>query len=219
MERLAECEPGTVASMLYGHTFFPASVSASSSPATIECSVLYLSDVIDDDATSRILTMDAFYAIASDANGVMAAFGVSLRLSNLEWAIMTSLDKASRSLCWQGIAVAVLRCAGRPPLQPAAAARRDHGPQYLHCRLLRDGLRGLLQPVVPPPHPMRRGHGSGLYPGFCVDYTVEVMHFSNLGPASDPMGTKFMKGMRACGYDVLHGCITGMIGVGCLMLA
>ena len=203
-----------VASMLYGHSFFPASVSASSSPATIECSVLYLSDVIDDDATSRILTMDAFYAIASDANGVMAAFGASLRLSNFEWAIMTSLDKASRSLCWQGIAVAVLAVQAvllfSLPLRRAVITALNIFV-VVFCVMGYVGYSNqsyhLLTLCV-----------AAMGPGFCVDYTVEVMHFSNLGPASDPMGTKFMKGMRACGYDVLHGCITGMIGVGCLML-
>jgi len=49
--------------------------------------------------------------------------------------------------------------------------------------------------------------------GFCVDYTVEVMHFSVLGEATDSMGTKFGNAIKACGYDVLHGCATAIIGV------
>jgi hypothetical protein len=49
--------------------------------------------------------------------------------------------------------------------------------------------------------------------GFCVDYTVEVMHFSVLGEATDSMGTKFGNAIKACGYDVLHGCATAILGV------
>ena len=49
--------------------------------------------------------------------------------------------------------------------------------------------------------------------GFCVDYTVELMHFSVIGEPGDSMGVKFANALRACGYDVLHGCATAFIGV------
>jgi len=203
-----------IASMLYGHSYFPPSSGAAAPPTTIECSILHLRDVIDDDASGRISTMDAFYAIASDANVVMRGFGTSLRLSNFEWAIMTSLDKASSSLCWQGIAVAVLAVQAvllfSLPLRRAVITAANI-LIVVFCVMGYVGYSGqsyhLLTLCV-----------AAMGPGFCVDYTVEVMHFSNIGPRSDPMGTKFMKGMRACGYDVLHGCVTGMLGVGCLMM-
>jgi hypothetical protein len=54
--------------------------------------------------------------------------------------------------------------------------------------------------------------------GFCVDYTVEVVHFSMLAPPGNPMSQKFVHAMRGCGYDVLHGCNTAIIGVICLCL-
>mgnify|MGYP006166032217 FL=1 len=49
--------------------------------------------------------------------------------------------------------------------------------------------------------------------GFCVDYTVELMHFSVIGAPTDTMGVKFGNALKACGYDVLHGCDTAIIGV------
>ena len=49
--------------------------------------------------------------------------------------------------------------------------------------------------------------------GFCVDYTVHIMHFSNLGKASDPMNVKMQRGIELCGYDVLHGASTAFVGV------
>ena len=49
--------------------------------------------------------------------------------------------------------------------------------------------------------------------GFCVDYTVELMHFSVIGEPDDSMGVKFANALKACGYDVLHGCMTALIGV------
>ena len=49
--------------------------------------------------------------------------------------------------------------------------------------------------------------------GFCVDYTVELMHFSCIGSPKDSMGLKFGNALKACGYDVLHGCATAIIGV------
>eukprot|EP00966_Prymnesium_polylepis_P287652 6644184-Prymnesium_polylepis.1 len=49
--------------------------------------------------------------------------------------------------------------------------------------------------------------------GFCVDYTVEVMHFSVLGAPGAPQSAKFEAAMVGCGYDVLHGCSTAFIGV------
>ena len=39
------------------------------------------------------------------------------------------------------------------------------------------------------------------------------MHFSVIGEPHDTMGVKFSNALRACGYDVLHGCATAMIGV------
>ena len=48
---------------------------------------------------------------------------------------------------------------------------------------------------------------------FCVDYTVELMHFSVIGEPEDSMGTKFSNALKACGYDVLHGCMTAILGV------
>jgi len=49
--------------------------------------------------------------------------------------------------------------------------------------------------------------------GFCVDYTVETMHFSVVGNPADPPPIKFESALKACGYDVLHGCATAFIGV------
>jgi len=54
--------------------------------------------------------------------------------------------------------------------------------------------------------------------GFCVDYTVHIMHFSNLGKASDSMRVKMRRGIEACGYDVFHGAATAFIGVFLLSL-
>lgn len=54
--------------------------------------------------------------------------------------------------------------------------------------------------------------------GFCVDYTVEVVHFSMLAPPGNPMSQKFVHSIRGCGYDVLHGCNTAILGACCLCL-
>ena len=47
--------------------------------------------------------------------------------------------------------------------------------------------------------------------GFCVDYTVHVLHFA--APASDPAPVKFRRSVQTCGYDVFHGCATAFLGV------
>ena len=53
--------------------------------------------------------------------------------------------------------------------------------------------------------------------GFCVDYTVEVMHFASLAPPGSPASRRFEYAMKAAGYDVLHGSVTGAIGCCCLI--
>ena len=203
------------AALLFGHSYYPLTAAANAaSPDTIECSILYLNDVSSSDAGVRIGTMDAIYAITSRANARLAPLGASIRLNNFEWAINTSLDKASRSLCWQSIAVAVLAVGVvllfSLPLRRASIAATNIFVVVV-CVLGFVGYSGqsyhLLSLCV-----MAMG------PGFCVDYTVEVMHFSNLGPSTERTGAKFTRGMRLCAFDVFHGCITGMLGVGCLML-
>jgi len=49
--------------------------------------------------------------------------------------------------------------------------------------------------------------------GFCVDYTVHVMHFSSLGQPSDSTALKVQRGLEACGYDVFNGAMTAFLGV------
>jgi len=49
--------------------------------------------------------------------------------------------------------------------------------------------------------------------GFCVDYTVELMHFSSSAGAGKTMADKMQSAIVACGYDVGHGCATAFIGV------
>ena len=53
--------------------------------------------------------------------------------------------------------------------------------------------------------------------GFCVDYTVHVLHFA--APASDPMPAKIERSIKAVGYDVFHGCATAFLGVFMLSFA
>jgi hypothetical protein len=45
-----------------------------------------------------------------------------------------------------------------------------------------------------------------------MTWQVEIMHFSSLGNPNDRLAFKFQHAMRAAGYDVLHGCITAMLG-------
>ena len=49
--------------------------------------------------------------------------------------------------------------------------------------------------------------------GFCVDYTVEIMHFSSSSGAGRTMGDKCASAIKAAGYDVGHGSTTALIGV------
>jgi predicted RND superfamily exporter protein len=44
------------------------------------------------------------------------------------------------------------------------------------------------------------------------------MHFSSLGNPNDTLALKFQHAMRAAGYDVMHGCITAMLGTLTIML-
>merc|ERR1719231_675074 len=127
---------------------------------------------------------------------------------------MTSLDKASQSLCWQGVLVAIttVMCIllFTLPLRRALITGVNICA-VVYCTMGFMGYSGLSYNLLTL-------CVSAMAPGFCVDYTVEVMHFSNLGPRIDPMGVKMQKGMRLCGYDVLHGCMTGILGVLCLMM-
>jgi len=50
--------------------------------------------------------------------------------------------------------------------------------------------------------------------GFCVDYTCHIVHFSDHGvPPSAGWDVRMGHALRECGYDVLLGCITSLIGV------
>jgi len=53
--------------------------------------------------------------------------------------------------------------------------------------------------------------------GFCVDYTVELMHFSSTAAAGSRMAEKMGSAVAACGYDVMHGCATAIVG--CLVIS
>eukprot|EP00322_Chrysochromulina_rotalis_P020823 CAMPEP_0115858550 /NCGR_PEP_ID=MMETSP0287-20121206/16157_1 /TAXON_ID=412157 /ORGANISM="Chrysochromulina rotalis, Strain UIO044" /LENGTH=179 /DNA_ID=CAMNT_0003312821 /DNA_START=9 /DNA_END=547 /DNA_ORIENTATION=- len=53
--------------------------------------------------------------------------------------------------------------------------------------------------------------------GFCVDYTVELMHFSSTAVAGARMADKMSSAVAACGYDVMHGCATAIVG--CLVIS
>jgi len=53
--------------------------------------------------------------------------------------------------------------------------------------------------------------------GFCVDYTVELMHFSSTAAAGARMAQKMGGAVAVCGYDVLHGCCTAIVG--CLVIS
>ncbi|KAL1524744.1 hypothetical protein AB1Y20_019627 [Prymnesium parvum] len=199
-----------LAQLLFGHVVYEGDAKTAS---TIECTVVYLNDVVSKDASSRIDIMHSFYDITKRANELLPG-GASIRLNNFEWAINTSLDDASSYLCWQGIIVAILTVQVvlifTLPLFRALITTINIF-LVVFCVIGFMGYAGfnynLLTLCV-----------TAMGPGFCVDYTVEVMHFSNLGPAADRMGLKFTKGMKLCGYDVLHGSVTGMLGVACLMM-
>eukprot|EP00927_Polykrikos_kofoidii_P071076 TRINITY_DN67409_c0_g1_i1.p1 TRINITY_DN67409_c0_g1~~TRINITY_DN67409_c0_g1_i1.p1 ORF type:complete len:950 (-),score=157.32 TRINITY_DN67409_c0_g1_i1:216-2807(-) len=204
-----------VAQSLFGHSYYPVNAAQSGVvPATIECTMTYLSNVVSRNASARIETMNGYYVVTTEANSALAATGTSVRLNSIEWAIMTSLDKHAPWLCWQSIIIAIatvmLILLFTLPLRSAIVSAVNVG-------LVVFSMMGFMG-YANQSYNLLTLSVTAMGPGFCVDYTVEMMHFANLGPRHDRVGVKMMKAMRLCGYDVFHGCVTGMLGVVCLML-
>ena len=126
-----------------------------------------------------------------------------------QWAFKTSFDEELPSLCWSTVGLALL-VVGAVLLLALPVHRALIS--VLNIFLVVFAMIGFM------------GYAGISYNlisyctltmaiGFCVDYTVELMHFSVIGEPGDSMGVKFANALRACGYDVLHGCATAFIGV------
>jgi len=49
--------------------------------------------------------------------------------------------------------------------------------------------------------------------GFTIDYSCHVCHFASSAPKGATIAQRMVYGVATCGYDVMHGCVTALIGV------
>ena len=207
---------GSLGGALYGRSHYGEEHGQYSRQIVPEAFVCTITTEISSAANStpRIAAMDSFTNFSATLN---AAYNSScfpcdatrVTFYAKDWAMKTSFDKELPSLVWFTIALAlvvvgvVLLLA--LPVHRAAVS-------VLNIFLVVFAIIGFM------------GYAGVTYNlisyctltmaiGFCVDYTVELMHFSVIGNPKDSMGLKFSNALKACGYDVLHGCGTAMIGV------
>jgi len=166
------------------------------------------------DSAPRIDVMDWYLNFSDTLNAKYAdtcfpCDATRVTFFSKDWAMKTSFDKELTSLVWSTIALALLTVG--VVLLLALPVHRAL-VSVLNIFLVVFAIIGFM------------GYAGINYNlisyctltmaiGFCVDYTVEVMHFSVIGGPKDTMGTKFGNAIKACGYDVLHGCATAIIGV------
>jgi len=202
------------AKVIFGHQFYPANAGAATAPQTIECSFSFLDDIVSQDSKTRIANMDAYYDMVDAANVAMSSINVKVRLNSFGWAINTALDKEAKSLVWSAIAIALgtvtIILMFVLPVSRALITTANIG-------LVVFAIIGFMG-YVGYNYNLLTMCVTSMSIGFCVDYTVEVVHFSMLAPPGNPMSQRFVHAMRGCGYDVLHGCNTAILGVLCLCL-
>ena len=204
------------AQSLYGHSYYgeeTGQFSGAAVPRELTCTVTALSPS-GADSVPRIEVMDWFEDLAARLNAKYAdtcfpCDATRVSFYSHEWAMKTSFDKELPSLCWSTIAMALLTVG--VVLLLALPVHRAL-ISVLNIFLVVFAIIGFM------------GYAGISYNlisyctltmaiGFCVDYTVELMHFSVIGEPDDSMGVKFANALKACGYDVLHGCMTAILGV------
>lgn len=182
-------------------------------PRTINCALAVLTSS-GADSQPRIDVMNWYHDHAARVNAKYAdtcfpCDATRVTFSAHDWALKTSLDEELPALCWTTIGYSLLTVGlvlmFALPIHRALIS-------VLNIFLVVFAIIGFM------------GYAQISYNlisyctltmaiGFCVDYTVELMHFSVIGAPADSMGLKFANALRACGYDVLHGCATAVIGV------
>jgi len=201
---------------LYGRSHYgteQGQFSGKDVPRTLSCTLAVLTSS-GADSQPRIDVMNWYHDHAARVNARYAdtcfpCDATRVTFSAHDWALKTSLDQELPSLCWATIGYSLLTVGVvlvfALPVHRALIS-------VLNIFLVVFAIIGFM------------GYAKISYNlisyctltmaiGFCVDYTVELMHFSVIGAPSDSMGVKFANALRACGYDVLHGCATAVIGV------
>jgi len=187
--------------------------SGSPVPRTIVCSISAFT-FTGDNSNPRIDVMDWFLNFTTTVNTKYADTCFPCDATRVyfyakDWAMKTSLDKELPTLCWNTIAYALITV-GVVLLLVLPVHRAIIS--VLNIFLVVFAIIGFMG-ITGVNYNLISYCTLTMAIGFCVDYTVELMHFSVIGEPGDSMGHKFANALRACGYDVLHGCMTALIGV------
>lgn len=178
-------------------------------PAQVLCLVYALQP--QSDAKARSTQAAALNSVVATANAAFGAAGSSTRLTlaHLSFATHAAGYEPIDGMClgtagWALLAVSCVLCLTLPTHRAILAT--------LNVALVVLCLLGFMGAAGITYNPISYSTLT-MAIGFCVDYTVEVMHFSTVGPPGETMRRRMVRTLATCGYDVLHGCATAFIGV------